>query len=50
MQIKDLMWEMFRSTGHINAYLLYKEYEKGEFVSEITGEMTEPYKQKIPIL
>lgn len=48
MQMKDLMWEMFLSTGHVCAYLLYKEYEKDDLF-ESEAEKNEPYQQKIPV-
>jgi len=49
--MKDLMWEMFRSTGHVCAYLLYKEYEKGDAdtASDFDAEEHEHYQQKIPV-
>jgi len=49
MQMKDLMWEMFLSTGHIGAYLLYKESTKeGVFpFFELEQEKARP--QKLPV-
>lgn len=47
--MKDLMWEMFRSTGHVCAYLLYKEYEKGDAAPDFGAEEHEHYQQKIPV-
>lgn len=49
MQMKDLMWEMFRSTGHVCAYLLYKDYEQDNFIPDFEMERDEPYQQKIPM-
>lgn len=30
MEMKDLSWQAFRSTGDIDAYLLYREVEKND--------------------
>lgn len=28
MLLCDLMWEIFRQTGHVGAYLLYRDYNQ----------------------
>lgn len=49
MQMKDLMWEMFLSTGHIGAYLLYKEYDKEGIFPFYQLEQEEARQQKLPV-
>lgn len=47
--MKDLMWEMFSSTGHVCAYLLYKEYERTDFGPDVEKESLDPYPQNLPL-
>jgi len=37
MTTSDALWEVFKATGHIGAYLLYKDY----FYQENFGELKE---------
>lgn len=30
--LKDTLWEIFRTTGQIEAYLIYKQYADGDEV------------------
>lgn len=34
MRISDALWEVFKTTGHVGVYLLYKHYYIGENESE----------------
>ncbi len=49
MQMKDLMWEMFLSTGHVCAYLLYKEYEQDDIMPDFEVKLDDACQQKIPV-
>jgi hypothetical protein len=49
MQMRELMWEMFRSTGHIGAYLLYKEYDNEGFAPDFEFKENEVFQQKLPV-
>ncbi len=40
MRTSEALWEIFRATGHIGAYLLYKDFG----AAEITAEETMPDK------
>ncbi len=35
MRTSDALWEVFKYTGHIGAYLLYKDYENREHEPDI---------------
>lgn len=42
MRTSEAFWEVFKATGHIGAYLLYKHYDIGELESEMAaGEYSE---------
>ncbi len=40
MRTSDALWEVFKATGHIGAYLLYKEYINRE--NKFKGTADEP--------
>lgn len=37
MRTSDAFWEVFKATGHIGAYLLYKHYDTGESEAEMAA-------------
>lgn len=37
MELKAILWEAFRDTGDIEAYLLYKNADTDNLVKEING-------------
>lgn len=37
MVIRDVMWDIFRHTGHIGAYLIYKDYQRIESSENISS-------------
>ncbi len=37
MRTSDVFWEVFVATGHVGAYLLYRDYSVGEAESELAS-------------
>lgn len=38
MRKSDAFWDIFRATGYIGAYLIYRDYKRRELQEELKGE------------